>query len=48
VPALRAVGQLGGHPVLVLAQPDQFAADPDLGPELGGAHPTPSRIPDFS
>ena len=33
---LRAVGQLGGHPVLVLAQPDQFAAAPDLGAELGG------------
>ena len=32
----RAVGQLGGHPVVVLAQPDQFAAAPDLGAELGG------------
>jgi hypothetical protein len=28
--------QLGAHPVLVLAQPDQFAAAPDLGAELGG------------
>ena len=28
---LRAVGQLGGHPVFVLAQPDQFNAAPDLG-----------------
>jgi hypothetical protein len=33
---LRAVGQLGGHPVVVLAQPDQFAATPDLDAELGG------------
>jgi hypothetical protein len=32
-----AVGQLGGHPVGVLAQPDQLAAAPDLGAELGGA-----------
>jgi hypothetical protein len=33
---LRAVGQLDGHPVVVLAQPDQFAAAPDLDAELGG------------
>jgi len=33
---LRAVGQLDGHPVVVLAQPDQFAAAPDLGAELDG------------
>jgi hypothetical protein len=33
---LRAVGQLSGHPVVVLAQPDQFAAAPDLDAELGG------------
>ena len=32
----RAVGQLDGHPVVVLAQPDQLAAAPDLGAELGG------------
>jgi hypothetical protein len=32
----RAVGQLGGHPVVVLAQPDQFAAAPDLDAEFGG------------
>lgn len=29
-------GQLGGHPVRVLAQPDQFAAVPDLGAECDG------------
>ena len=33
---LRAVGQLGGHPVVVLAQPDQLAAAPDLDADLGG------------
>ncbi len=33
----RAVGQLDGHPVVVLAQPDQLAAAPDLGTELGSA-----------
>ncbi|CAM5535940.1 hypothetical protein SMICM304S_02845 [Streptomyces microflavus] len=33
---LRAVGQLDGHPVLVLAEPDQFAAAPDLGTEFEG------------
>lgn len=33
---LRALGQLYGHPVLVLAQPDQFAAAPDLDADLGG------------
>ncbi|BCB76434.1 hypothetical protein Pflav_028440 [Phytohabitans flavus] len=32
----RTVGQLGGHPVAVLAQPHQLAAAPDLGTELGG------------
>jgi len=31
-----AVGQLGGHAVLVLAQPGQLAAAPDLDAELGG------------
>ena len=31
-----AVGQLDGHPVVVLAQPDQLAAAPDLGTELDG------------
>ena len=33
---MRAVGQLSGHPVFVLAQPDQFAAAPDLGAEFDG------------
>jgi len=33
---LRAVGQLDGHPVVVLAQLGQFAAAPDLGAEFGG------------
>jgi len=33
---LGAVGQLDGRPVLVLAQPDQLAAAPDLDAELGG------------
>ena len=33
---LRAVGQFGGHPGLVLVQPHQLAAAPDLGTELGG------------
>jgi hypothetical protein len=49
---LRAVGQLDGHPVLVLAQPDQFAATPDLDAEFGGvlgqqaiASPTPRPRP---
>ncbi|GAA2931080.1 hypothetical protein GCM10020221_28640 [Streptomyces thioluteus] len=32
-----AVRQLDGHPVLVLAQPDHFAAAPDLGTEFEGA-----------
>jgi hypothetical protein len=32
----RAVGQLGGHPLVVLAQPHQFAAAPDLDAEFGG------------
>ena len=36
-PQLRAVGQLDGHAVVVLAQPDDLAAAPDLGAELGGA-----------
>jgi hypothetical protein len=31
-----AVGQLGVHAVVVLAQPDQFGAAPDLGAELDG------------
>jgi hypothetical protein len=34
--ARGAVGQFGGHPVVVLAQPDQLSAAPDLGAELGG------------
>jgi hypothetical protein len=33
---LRAVGQPGGHPILVLTQTDQFAGTPDLGADLGG------------
>ena len=33
---LGAVSQLGGHPVFILTQPDQFAAAPDLYAELGG------------
>ena len=33
---VRAVRQLDGHPVLVLAQPDHFAAAPDLGTEFEG------------
>jgi hypothetical protein len=33
---LGAVGQLGGHPVVVLAQPDQFAVAPDLDAEPDG------------
>ncbi len=32
----RAVGQFGGHPLLVLAQPDHFAAAADLGAEFDG------------
>jgi hypothetical protein len=35
-PQPRAVGQFGGHPVVVLAEPDQRAAAPDLGADLGG------------
>lgn len=31
-PQLRPVGQLGGDPVLVLAQPDQLPATPELDP----------------
>jgi hypothetical protein len=33
---LRAVDQLDSHSVLVLAQPDQFAAAPDVDAEFGG------------
>jgi hypothetical protein len=33
---LRAIGQFDGHPVLVLAQADQFATAPDLGAGLDG------------
>ena len=32
----RAVGQLGGHPGFVLAQPGQLAAAPDLGADFDG------------
>lgn len=31
-----AVGEFGAHPLLVLAQPDEFAAAPDLGAQRGG------------
>jgi hypothetical protein len=34
---LAVLGQLDCHPVLVLAQPDQLAAAPDLGAELASA-----------
>jgi hypothetical protein len=33
---LRAVGQAGGHAVVVLTQPGQLAAPPDLGTQLRG------------
>jgi hypothetical protein len=33
---LRAVGQLDGHPMVVLAQPDQFAAASNLDAEFDG------------
>ncbi len=33
---LRAVGQLGGHPVVVLAQSDQLAAAADIDADFGG------------